>query len=98
MVGGPTVGEGSSLAASCGVGPRNGWDLAWLWLRHRPAATAPIQPLAWEPPYAVGADLAPPTPPGPSSLQGEAGAARTREAAPEAHQGVVWGSEGVFLF
>lgn len=39
--------------------------------------------------------LAPPTPPGPSSLQGEAGAARTREAAPAAHQGVVWGSEGV---
>ena len=26
-----------------------------LWLWHRPAATAPIQPLAWEPPYAMGA-------------------------------------------
>ena len=32
-------------------------DLAWLWLWHRPAATAPIQPLAWEPPYAMGAAL-----------------------------------------
>jgi len=27
--------------------------LLWLWLR--PVATAPIQPLAWEPPYAEGA-------------------------------------------
>ena len=26
-----------------------------LWLWYRPAATAPIQPLAWELPYAVGA-------------------------------------------
>ena len=32
-------------------------DLAWLWLWRRPAATAPIIPLAWEPPYAVGAAL-----------------------------------------
>ena len=28
-----------------------------LWPWHRPAATAPIRPLAWEPPYAVGAAL-----------------------------------------
>ena len=28
-----------------------------LWLWHRPAATAPIRPLAWEPPYAMGAAL-----------------------------------------
>ena len=27
--------------------------LLWLWCR--PVATAPIQPLAWEPPYAAGA-------------------------------------------
>jgi len=27
--------------------------LLWLW--RRPVATAPIQPLAWEPPYAAGA-------------------------------------------
>jgi len=29
--------------------------LLWLW--HRPAATAPIRPLAWEPPCAAGAAL-----------------------------------------
>ena len=40
---------------SCGVGHRHGSDLAWLW--QRPAATVPIQPLAWEPPYAVGVAL-----------------------------------------
>ena len=28
-----------------------------LWLWHRLAATAPIQPLAWDPPYAVGEAL-----------------------------------------
>ena len=32
-------------------------DLALLWLWHRPAAVAPIGPLAWEPPYAMGAAL-----------------------------------------
>ena len=42
---------------SCGVGRRWGSDLAFLWLWHRPAATAPIRPLAWVPPYAVGAAL-----------------------------------------
>jgi len=31
--------------------------LLWLRLWRRPAATAPIQPPAWEPPYAVGAAL-----------------------------------------
>ena len=30
-------------------------DPALLWLWRRPAATTPIQPLAWEPPYAAGA-------------------------------------------
>ena len=29
----------------------------WLWLWCRPAATAPIQPLAWEHPRALGAAL-----------------------------------------
>ena len=29
--------------------------LPWLWCR--PAAAAPIRPLAWEPPYAAGAAL-----------------------------------------
>ena len=44
---------------SCGVGRRFGLDpmLLLLWLWRRPAAIAPIQPLAWELPYAVGAAL-----------------------------------------
>ena len=32
-------------------------DLVLLWLWYRPAATAPIGLLSWEPPYAVGAAL-----------------------------------------
>jgi len=40
---------------SCGVGCRRGLDPALLWLWRRQAATAPIGPLAWEPPYAAGA-------------------------------------------
>ena len=40
---------------SCGVGCRRGWDRALLWLWRRLATTAPIRPLAWEPPYAAGA-------------------------------------------
>ena len=46
-----------SVAVSCGVGCRRGSDPALLWLWCRPVATAPIQPLAWEPPYAVGTAL-----------------------------------------
>ena len=42
---------------SCGVGCRCGSYLALLWLWHRPAATAPIEPLAWEPPHAMGVAL-----------------------------------------
>ena len=42
---------------SCGVGRRQGSDPVLLWLWHRPAATGPIRPLAWEPPYAAGAAL-----------------------------------------
>ena len=38
---------------SCGVGHRHGSDPVCPW--HRPAATAPIRPLAWEPPHAVQA-------------------------------------------
>ena len=41
---------------SCGL-TRNGLDLALLWLWRKPAATAPIRHLAWEPPYAAGAAL-----------------------------------------
>ena len=40
---------------SCGIGRKRGSDPALLWLWWRPAATAPIRPLAWEPPYAAGA-------------------------------------------
>ena len=42
---------------SCRVGRRRGSDYALLWLWCRPAAVAPIRPLAWEPPYATGAAL-----------------------------------------
>ena len=42
---------------SCGVGGRCGSDLTLLRLWRRLAATAPIRPLAWEPPYAIGAAL-----------------------------------------
>jgi len=38
---------------SCGVGHRLGSDLVLLWLWCRPAAIAPIRPLAWKPPYAA---------------------------------------------
>ena len=38
---------------SCGVGHRDNLDLMLLWLWGRPGATAPIQPLAWELPYAT---------------------------------------------
>ena len=39
---------------SYGIGHRCGSDLALVWLWHRLVATAPIRPLAWEPPYAMG--------------------------------------------
>ena len=42
---------------SCGRGCRHSWDPALLWLWRRPVATAPVQPLAWEPLYAMGAAL-----------------------------------------
>ena len=38
-------------------GCRCSLDLALLWLWHRPAAIAPIGPLSWEPPYALGMAL-----------------------------------------
>ena len=42
---------------SCGVGCTHGWDPTLLWLWPRLAAIAWIRPLAWEPPYAMGAAL-----------------------------------------
>ena len=38
---------------SCGIGCRRGLDPGLLWLWCRLAVVAPIQPLAWEPPYAL---------------------------------------------
>ena len=49
-----SVGQGSSIAVSCGVGHRRGSDPVFLCLWRRPASVAPIRPLPWEPPYAVG--------------------------------------------
>ena len=45
------------VGMSCGVGHRRGSDVSLLWLWHRPTAAAPIQPVAWELPYAVGMAL-----------------------------------------
>ena len=45
------------MAVSCGVGRRRSSDPVLLWLWCRPVAAALIGPLAWEPPYAEGADL-----------------------------------------
>ena len=42
---------------SCGVGHRCSSNLTLLWLWCRLVATAPIRPLAWKPPHAVGAAL-----------------------------------------
>ena len=50
-------GLGSGVAVSCGVGRRCGSHPMLLWLWHRLAAVALIQPLAWKPPYATGAAL-----------------------------------------
>ena len=52
-----SVGQGSGVAMSCGVGCRCGSDLALLWLWHRLAAVALIRPLAWEPPHVSGVAL-----------------------------------------
>ena len=51
------MGQGSGAAVSWGVGRRHGSDPVLLWLWCRPAAVAPIRPLAWEPPYAAGVAL-----------------------------------------
>ena len=46
-----------ALPVSCGEGLRHSSDPLLLWLYHRPAATAPIQTLAWELPYTASTDL-----------------------------------------
>ena len=48
---------GSDIAVSCGVAHRCGSDLVLRWLWYRLAVTAPIRPIAWEPPYAEGETL-----------------------------------------
>ena len=52
-----SVGLGSGVAVSYGVGGRRGSGPELLWLWRRPVATAPIRALAWELPYAMGAAL-----------------------------------------
>jgi len=53
-----SVGWGSGVAMSCGVGCRLSSDPALLWLWCRSAATtALIGPLAWEPPCSTGMTL-----------------------------------------
>ena len=52
-----SVGQGSSISVSCGVGCRHSSDVVLLWLWCRLAAVALIQPLAWKPPYVSGAAL-----------------------------------------
>ena len=49
--------KGSSILMSCDVGRRHCLDPALLWLWYRPAAAAPIQPQAWELPYAADVAL-----------------------------------------
>ena len=45
------------IAVSCGVGRRHSSDPVLLWPWCRPAAVAPIRPLAWESPYVAGGAL-----------------------------------------
>ena len=48
------MGKGYGIAVSCGVGRRCSSNPTALWMWVRLAAIAPIQPLAWEHPYATG--------------------------------------------
>ena len=52
-----SVGLGTGVAVSCGVGCRCGLDLVLPGLWYRVATPTPIQPLAWELPHAAGAAL-----------------------------------------
>ena len=44
----------SGILIGCDIGFRCGSDLVLLWLWYRQAAAAPIEPVAWEFPHAVG--------------------------------------------
>ena len=52
-----SVGWGSSFAVSCSIDQRCSSNPVLPWLWRRPAAVAPIWPLAWEFPYATCAAL-----------------------------------------
>ena len=52
-----SVGWGSDIAMSYGIGHRCSSDLVLLWLWCRSAATVLIGLLAWEPPYAADVAL-----------------------------------------
>ena len=54
---GSIPGLGQRVAVSCGVGCRRGSDPSLLWLWCKPAAAAPVIPLAWKPPCAAGVAL-----------------------------------------
>ena len=49
--------SGSGIYSGRGVGHRLSSDPALLWLWYRSTTVAPIQPLAWELPYAAGTAL-----------------------------------------
>ena len=51
------MGEGSDVAMNSGMGYRYGLDPTLLWLWYRLAATALIQPLAWELSYVTDVAL-----------------------------------------
>ena len=53
----PGVTQWDKDPLSCGIGRRRNSELSLLWLWRRPAAIAPIRPLAWELPRAVGAAI-----------------------------------------
>ena len=72
---------------SCGVGCRWGSDLAWLWLGCRPAAAAPVQPLAWEPPYADGVALKTKTK---AEKCGYSAETTSKESSVEVNEGFFW--------
>ena len=57
-IAGSFSGESNGVAVNCGVGCRRSLDPAIaVAVVYRPATTALIRPLAWEPPYAMGMAL-----------------------------------------
>ena len=52
-----SVGRGSGVEVSCGIGHRHGSYPVLLWFWHRWAAVAAIRPVAWELTYATDSAL-----------------------------------------